>query len=143
MRLKTCTNCGRPFRPSHARAARCDACSPSGRDDRSPTTRAQDAEYHAERARILTPGPGGPPACYWCGDPATTADHLRPVARGGHHRGNLVPACAACNASRGARDAPKRDPAPARTFPVHDELHDDEVADLERIARLGRPTRLA
>jgi 5-methylcytosine-specific restriction endonuclease McrA len=104
-RLKTCTACGRPFAPVRARATRCNTCTPQGRNDRSPTTRAQDAEYTTERARILKPGPDGrPPACMLrikCqGAPATTVDHVLPVAKGGGHRGNLRPACGPCNSAR-------------------------------------------
>lgn len=42
--------------------------------------------------------------CYWCGRPATTADHY-PIARcdgGPDTDDNLVSACLPCNASRGA-----------------------------------------
>ena len=39
--------------------------------------------------------------CMYCPRPATTVDHLRPLARGGQHEpANLVPACASCNASK-------------------------------------------
>lgn len=105
MRLVTCSSCGRPYERRVAYHGRCPTCEPHGRDQRSPTTRAQDAEYRAERARVLAPGPDGhPPSCVLrirCdGAPATTVDHVVPVARGGRHAGNLVPACAACNASK-------------------------------------------
>ena len=45
--------------------------------------------------------------CYYCrrrvGAPALTMDHLVPLARGGRSiRGNVVPACAACNAQKKA-----------------------------------------
>jgi len=106
MRLNTCTGCGRPFKRKYARHRLCDACAPAGRDDRSPTTRAQDAEYDRERARVLAPGPDGrPPRCYYCPAPATTVDHVRAVARGGRHRGNLVPCCEPCNARKQHRPA--------------------------------------
>jgi len=48
--------------------------------------------------------------CFWgCGRPATHADDLVPVSKGGDtkDRRNLVPACAHCNQSRGNRAAPK------------------------------------
>ena len=36
--------------------------------------------------------------CAYCGDPATTFDHVRPLSRGGLHEvDNLVPACKPCN----------------------------------------------
>jgi 5-methylcytosine-specific restriction endonuclease McrA len=43
-------------------------------------------------------------ACWWCGAWANTVDHVRPLALGGSDdMSNLVPACARCNYSRGAR----------------------------------------
>ena len=68
-----------------------------------------------------SPGCGGPPrlrvgnrnqprACVYCGDLATTVDHLRPVLQaGGLPSGygsdawNCVPSCATCNCSKGNR----------------------------------------
>lgn len=104
MRLKTCGGCGLAFQPRTSRQRRCESCTPAGRDDRSPTTRAQDAEYQRERARVLKPVNGRAPRCALrikcVGAVATTVDHIRPVARGGRHRGNLQPACAACNAAK-------------------------------------------
>ena len=42
--------------------------------------------------------------CVYCGQPATTVDHVRPLARGGwEHEANLVPACGSCNYSKCAR----------------------------------------
>lgn len=36
--------------------------------------------------------------CVYCGDPASHADHIRPLSRGGwNHELNLVPACEGCN----------------------------------------------
>jgi 5-methylcytosine-specific restriction endonuclease McrA len=51
---------------------------------------------------VLEPGPDGrAPKCALriaCdGAPATTVDHIAPVARGGQHVGNLQPACGPCN----------------------------------------------
>ncbi|MGH9169101.1 MAG: HNH endonuclease, partial [Acidimicrobiia bacterium] len=41
--------------------------------------------------------------CTYCPRPATTADHVVPVSRGGSHAlSNLVPACGPCNTARGA-----------------------------------------
>lgn len=43
-------------------------------------------------------------ACIYCGAPATHIDHVVPLARGGRHCiGNLAPACAFCNLSKGAK----------------------------------------
>lgn len=96
MRLSVCEECGRPFRRQRRRQRLCPAHELRGSAGASPTTRAQDAEYAAERRRLLVPGA----RCHWCGGRATTVDHLIPVARGGRHAGNLVPACEHCNYSR-------------------------------------------
>jgi 5-methylcytosine-specific restriction endonuclease McrA len=96
---RTCEECGKPFKRERVRQSKCPAHEQRGRGSRSPTTQAQNAEYRAERERILT----GDTACHWCGAPhASTADHVIPIAVGGGHKGNLVPACEACNFSRQA-----------------------------------------
>ena len=48
------------------------------------------------------------PDCAYCGQPATTLDHLIPISKGGPPLDptNLIPACNPCNASRGNRPAP-------------------------------------
>lgn len=48
--------------------------------------------YQQARARLLA----GSPACHWCGQPATTADHWPPKSAGGSWL-SLVPACGPCN----------------------------------------------
>lgn len=51
-------------------------------------------------------GPDAEDTCAYCGRPATTLDHLRPVLRNrmptgyGHSTWNLVPACFACNSAK-------------------------------------------
>jgi len=56
-------------------------------------------EYRRNRAIILA----GHPTCHWCGSPATEADHLIEYdLTQDDSLENLVPACRACNASRGA-----------------------------------------
>jgi hypothetical protein len=44
-------------------------------------------------------------SCFYCGSKsAIQADHVIPIARGGTHSiGNLVPACAKCNQSKGSK----------------------------------------
>jgi len=43
--------------------------------------------------------------CVYCGDPATTFDHIIPVSKGGNTtRGNVAPACISCNSSKKDRD---------------------------------------
>lgn len=57
----------------------------------------------ARMAWILREQFGG--RCAYCPAPATTWDHITPVKAGGDSTlGNVVPACASCNASKGARD---------------------------------------
>lgn len=51
--------------------------------------------YRKRRAQLLESNP----RCHWCGQPATTADHLHAVIDGGAD-GPLVPSCAPCNYSR-------------------------------------------
>ncbi|WP_405000645.1 HNH endonuclease [Kitasatospora cathayae] len=51
------------------------------------------------RARIFARWRG----CCYCDGPAEVLDHIDPISRGGADAaGNLVPACSACNASKGA-----------------------------------------
>jgi len=43
-------------------------------------------------------------ACVYCESQATTVDHVVPLCAGGHDvRDNVVPACRACNSSKGRR----------------------------------------
>ena len=43
--------------------------------------------------------------CFYCGDDATTVDHVIPIAKGGDPiaQDNLVAACRRCNSSKGSR----------------------------------------
>lgn len=103
MATRACLTCGRSFTPTTYKQRRCDTHEPRGRASRSPTTRAQDAEYARNRKIVLT----GNPPCIYCGNPATTADHAIPVALGGsNHLSNLEPACDPCNSSKQDRPAP-------------------------------------
>lgn len=94
---RTCSACGKPTTNDRY----CDPCTPHGRASRSPTTRAQDAEYRRNRAAVLE----GQPTCAYCPRPATTVDHVRPVSKGGTNAlDNLVPCCSWCNGSKGNRE---------------------------------------
>jgi hypothetical protein len=44
-------------------------------------------------------------ACYYCGQDATTVDHVIPIAKGGDpiNMDNMVAACRRCNSSKGSR----------------------------------------
>lgn len=53
--------------------------------------------------------------CVYCGDPATTVDHVIPQAKGGtDDLENLRPACLPCNTSKGAKDLDQWDGPPHR-----------------------------
>ncbi|AEJ92131.1 HNH endonuclease [Mycobacterium phage Optimus] len=42
--------------------------------------------------------------CWMCGEPATSIDHVKPIAKGGAHMlCNLRPACKPCNSRKGGR----------------------------------------
>lgn len=98
MPMRPCLTCGTP-----ARGTRCPPCQRSHDTHRrpSPNQRGYDAEYRKARRIILATGP----ACAICGTaPATTADHIVPVSRGGTNElTNLRPACHPCNSARGNR----------------------------------------
>jgi 5-methylcytosine-specific restriction endonuclease McrA len=56
------------------------------------------AEYKKNRLTILE---NSNYVCHYCGNPATTADHIVPVSKGGGHElSNLLPCCVRCNSSR-------------------------------------------
>lgn len=96
---RTCITCGKTFR---GRTVECKVCSGQAR-----------ADSHARRARKLAAEVAGPlprsvyqkviasGPCVYCSAPATSVDHVRPLARGGHEAEyNLVPACGSCNSSK-------------------------------------------
>lgn len=80
-------------------------------DPQSPSPSSSKARSDAKRRRIIAaatvPGQEVPVSaikelrsgdCVYCGSPASHADHIRPVSRGGwHHIDNLVSACDRCN----------------------------------------------
>jgi len=102
--LRACQTCGAAYTPRTPRTRHCPTHEPRGRINRSPTTQAQDTEYRRNRATVLA----GNPACairtHCDGAPATTIDHIVPVARGGSNAlSNTQAACVSCNAAKGAR----------------------------------------
>lgn len=51
--------------------------------------------------------PPGDNSCFYCGEPATTRDHVQPRSHGGSNSlDNLVPACARCNSLKGSHRLP-------------------------------------
>ena len=56
-----------------------------------------------KRRKLLRKWQSQSRSCYYCDKPATTVDHVVPLARGGtNFEGNLVPACRSCNGSKHA-----------------------------------------
>jgi 5-methylcytosine-specific restriction endonuclease McrA len=72
------------------------------------TERGYGRAYQMARATLLATHP----PCWWCGAPATTADHVPPLAEVGHPHYNLVPACKPCNSGR----VNKRQAGPSRDW---------------------------
>lgn len=98
-----------PLRPCPT----CGAIVPDGRCPRHPRTRGgyrPDRASHAiyrsktyQRLRLATLTAAAW-QCAYCGDRATTADHVIPHSQGGASTpDNLVAACRRCNTSKGAR----------------------------------------
>ena len=111
----TCCDCGKP-----CWAPRCKSCDSAARrlaaDPRHLKAKRRRA-YAARVAReVGSPGLNASQRrgllerwkrqakpCAYCDDPATSIDHVIPLARGGtHFEGNLAPCCSACNSSKSA-----------------------------------------
>ena len=107
---RPCLTDGALYQPGpHARHGRCpehERQYQRQRDARrgTPSQRGYNWTYQKHRKLILA---GGPPCAWGCGRPATTADHVIPLAHGGDNSlWNLMPSCMPCNRSRGSRAAP-------------------------------------
>lgn len=76
--------------------------------------------------------------CRYCGDPATSVDHVIPWSRGGRNTmDNLVASCQPCNEAKGDQIVQSDwipPPRPVRAQPVAPELVPDP---LRRVWRLG------
>jgi len=100
MPSRPCLDCGRLV--PVAQGSRCRICALR---ERRPHLRANRGRksWTQTRVHVLLRDSY---RCRWCGGEAHEVDHLTPVARGGSDRPeNLVAACRACNARRGARPA--------------------------------------
>jgi 5-methylcytosine-specific restriction endonuclease McrA len=87
---------------------------PPRRPPGNTTARGYGHAWRKIRATILRPGT----PCHYCGNPATSVDHIIPKALGGtDDRANLAPACARCNSSKRDRPAPGRQATPP--CPIH------------------------
>lgn len=106
---RICTGCGRSFRGAKSQ---CERCRYAAAD---PVKRAARnlRKANARRARKLAAEVTGPVSvdsyvailasgpCVYCGNQATSVDHVRPLSQGGwEHESNLVPACKSCNSSK-------------------------------------------
>lgn len=114
---RTCQECGETFT---GLGLKCDPCRgrswweslpPEARQAKKASTNnarrarqaAQTDEYGPVPQKVYEAIKASGP-CVYCGNTATTVDHVRPLARGGwEHESNLVPACGPCNFSKGPR----------------------------------------
>ena len=91
--VRRCLGCG-----TLTENTRCGACG----QKRSSTERGYGADWRRLVVDVLNRDGH---RCHWCGGPATSGDHVVPLAHGGSRLdpGNVVAACVSCNSSRGAR----------------------------------------
>jgi hypothetical protein len=83
---------------------------------------------------VLASGP-----CVYCGAPADSIDHVRPLSRGGQETSsNLVPACMDCNKSKSARLLTCWDPVRVAHGAAHSPLVAAEL-DRETMAQVPIP----
>jgi 5-methylcytosine-specific restriction endonuclease McrA len=109
---RDCESCGARFRSTKRK---CDQCYEASLADevRAASWAAKRNTRRAVKAAAAITGPlpsavyveirrSGP--CVYCAALAAHVDHVRPLSRGGaEHEDNLVPACQACNLSKGDR----------------------------------------
>lgn len=91
---RPCTTCHTLCR---TRTGRCAACEQAWQHRRNTARAARGrytATYQRNRRALLATNP----PCHWCGNPATTADHID-----GDNPHALVPACLTCNSRRTTR----------------------------------------
>jgi 5-methylcytosine-specific restriction endonuclease McrA len=107
-RLRPCSACGGSRQGCRYLQNLCAACyARNARDVRhraSAARRAHKARVpHAPYSRTeIFAAYGG--TCAYCGDPAEHLDHVVAISRGGADAAhNLLPACAPCNLSKGAK----------------------------------------
>ncbi|WP_425271168.1 HNH endonuclease [Micromonospora arborensis] len=95
----SCTRCKRLI--PLGTGTRCPGCKPKRVHTLSASRRGYTSEYRRNRAVVLADAP----ACTLCRRrPATTADHIVPLSKGGTNQlSNLRPACGPCNYGRGNR----------------------------------------
>ena len=78
---------------------RCSACARTREVARGSRQQRGYGAAH-DRLRVLVLERDGY-RCHWCGGPATAADHLTPLSKGGESTlDNMVAACIGCNSKR-------------------------------------------
>lgn len=115
----TCVDCGKLS--ARTRCQLCHQRFQQGREARRGTAaqRGYGSDWRTIRLKILERDGH---TCRWCGAPATSVDHLLPLARGGPRldERNLLASCLRCNSvrggaeSRGGRGAGPIPPPPGR-----------------------------
>ena len=85
------------WQKAHPEAVRANAARRRARKLNAPTVPFTQAELDAHLDRLGR-------KCVYCGGLFEHLDHVKPLALGGEHSlANLVPACAACNLSKGTK----------------------------------------
>jgi hypothetical protein len=114
-RLVPCAGCGTEFRRANRKSKFCSrACFARSDGERRRISTPDDPHYRrqlrersapgltqSQRKRLLERWRRQGLPCVYCGDVATTMDHVLPLVRGGtNHEGNLAPCCKRCNSSK-------------------------------------------
>lgn len=97
--MRSCLDCGRLTREKGSRCVECRRA----RDRRRPSAARRGYDHEYRKARLAVLEEAGY-ICAYCGDVASTVDHLVPLSRGGSNdRENLAASCLACNVTRANR----------------------------------------
>lgn len=126
---RQCITCGTVFRSAfYLECGICSGRTNAGNHRRRALRLAAEVAGPLPREVYVGVAASGP--CVYCGQPATTVDHIRPLARGGHEvEYNLVPACARCNKSKNAKLLTEWDQVRVAHGAVHSSI---VAAELER-----------
>ena len=97
--LKLCSGCRRAFRPEVMKRGRCPDCLRAYSRERGSTrARGYGGYWQQLSAAVLRRDNY---VCRYCGERATTADHVVPKSKGGTDAmNNLVAACRECNSGK-------------------------------------------
>lgn len=101
LKYPTATHCSPSCAQRHAASKRGRSQTRAGRARRSDRERIAPGLTYTQRRALLHQWRKSGTACVYCTSPATTVDHVIPLARGGtNYEGNLVPCCKRCNSSK-------------------------------------------